>query len=189
MKKLIATTIACLSLSTTYADTYFSQSTIDLGHVGLEQDYGDGYRLKADIGLSDSNSFHFSRLHINGLGNGLDMKTVGLGLRKEIAKEWLISGVLNYAEADDQNGYQLNVGVDYKPSSNFTLYGDFDKYSIKSFKANETTLGARFDFVSGFGLFAEYNFYKILDNTDDLFNIGAAEDDFNGFTAGVTLSF
>ena len=162
-----------------------SYSFIDLGYSELNLDggpTGDGFGFRGSIGFAE-NFFGFADyLSQDFSGLDLDLYSIGLGGRMEIAESVDLVGKAGYLKADvssgglsgDESGYLVSAGVRARPASQFELegnviYRDFGSGSDDTAVA----VAARYFFTDMFAIGAEY---EMSDDQDIWF-------------AGVRLSF
>ena len=162
-----------------------SYSFIDLGYSELNFDggpTGDGFGVRGSIGFAE-NFFGFADYQSLDFSLGdLDIYSIGLGGRMEIAESVDLVGKVGYLKADvssdglsgDESGYLVSAGVRARPASQFELegnviYRDFGSGSDDTAVA----VAARYFFTDMFAIGAEY---EMSDDQDIWF-------------AGVRLSF
>jgi hypothetical protein len=162
-----------------------SYSFIDLGYSELNLDggpTGDGFGVRGSIGFAE-NFFGFADyLSQDFSGLDLDIYSIGLGGRMEIAESVDLVGKAGYLKADasggglsgDESGYLVSAGVRARPASQFELEGNVVYRDFGS-GADDTAVAvaARYFFTDMFALGAEY---EMSDDQDIWF-------------AGVRLSF
>ena len=162
-----------------------SYSFIDLGYSELNLDggpTGDGFGARGSIGFAE-NFFGFADyLSQDFSGLDLDIYSIGLGGRMEIAESVDLVGKFGYLKADvstvegsgDESGYLASAGVRARPASPFELEGNVIYRDFGS-GADDTAVAvaARYFFTDMFAIGAEY---EMSDDQDVWF-------------AGVRLSF
>lgn len=158
-----------------------SYSFIDLGYAETNLDggpTGDGFGARGSVGFAE-NFFAFADyLSQDFSGGDLDVYSVGLGGRMEIAESVDLVGKAGYLKFDgsggDESGYLVSAGVRARPASQFELEGNVI-YRDLGGDADDTAVavGARYFFTDMFAVNAEY---EIGDDVDRWF-------------AGVRLSF
>lgn len=162
-----------------------SYSFVDLGYAETNLDggpTGDGFGLRGSIGFAE-NFFAFADyLNQDIAGVDIDVYSVGLGGRLEIAESVDLVGKAGYLKAEgeaggftaDDSGYLVSAGVRARPASQFELEGNVI-YRDFGGGADDTAVavGARYFFTDMFAVNAEY---ELSDDVDTWF-------------AGVRLSF
>lgn len=162
-----------------------SYSFIDLGYSELNFDggpTGDGFGARGSIGFAE-NFFGFADyLSQDFSGLDLDIYSIGLGGRLEIAESVDLVGKVGYLKADasagglsaDDSGYLVSAGVRARPASQFELEGNVIYRDLGN-GADDTAVavGARYFFTDMFAVGAEY---ELSDDQDVWF-------------AGIRLSF
>lgn len=162
-----------------------SYSFIDLGYSEANLDggpTGDGFGVRGSIGFAE-NFFGFADyLSQDFSGLDIDIYSIGLGGRMEIAESVDLVGKVGYLKADvssgglsgDESGYLVSAGVRARPASQFELEGNVVYRDFGS-GADDTAVAvaARYFFTDMFAIGAEY---EMSDDQDIWF-------------AGVRLSF
>lgn len=159
-----------------------SYSFIDLGYSELNFDNGptgDGFGVRGSVGFAE-NFFGFADyLSQDFSGLDIDIYSIGLGGRMEIAESVDLVGKAGYLKADasggvDDSGYLVSAGVRARPASQFELEGNV-VYRDFGGGADDTAVAvaARYFFTDMFAIGAEY---EMSDDQDIWF-------------AGVRLSF
>jgi hypothetical protein len=159
-----------------------SYSFIDLGYSELNIDggpTGDGFGVRGSVGFAE-NFFGFADyLSQDFSGPDIDIYSIGLGGRMEIAESVDLVGKVGYLKLDasggiDESGYLVSAGVRARPASQFELEGNVVYRDFGS-GADDTAVAvaARYFFTDMFAIGAEY---EMSDDQDIWF-------------AGVRLSF
>jgi hypothetical protein len=158
-----------------------SYSFIDLGYSELNLDggpTGDGFGVRGSIGFAE-NFFGFADYQSLDFSLGdLDIYSIGLGGRMEIAESVDLVGKAGYLKFDgdggNESGYLVSAGVRARPASQFELEGNVIYRDLGS-DADDTAVAvaARYFFTDMFAIGAEYEM----------------GDDLDTWFAGVRLSF
>ena len=168
-----------------------SYSFIDLGYSEANLDggpTGDGFSARGSVGFAE-NFFGFADYLSQDFpafgvvpSFDIDIYSIGLGGRMEIAESVDLVGKVGYLKADvssdglsgDESGYLVSAGVRARPASQFELEGNV-VYRDLGGDADDTAIAvaARYFFTDMFAIGAEY---EMSDDQDIWF-------------AGVRLSF
>jgi len=156
-----------------------SYSYVDLGYTEVDIDNGptgDGFGLRGSVGIAE-NFFLFadySSIDFSG-GVDIDLYSVGLGGRIDIAEDVDLVGRAGYAKADasaggfsvDDDGYLVSAGVRAQVAEGFELEGNVI-YTDFGGNADDTAvaIAGRYFFTKNFAVGAEY---QLSDDADTLF--------------------